>query len=89
MSKLRGDIVQPAADPRLTGYEAQPQWLKDRLQWFLDLKFGLFMHWGPYCQWGCIESWPLVPADTWARPDDLGPWRERGRDIKRFQRDYW
>jgi hypothetical protein len=26
------------------------------------------MHWGIYSQWGCIESWPLVEADTWARP---------------------
>ena len=29
------------------------------------------MHWGIYSQWGCIESWPLVEVDRWARPDDL------------------
>ena len=40
-----------------------PDWLAQRLEWFQDLKFGFFMHWGPYSQWGCIESWPLVPAD--------------------------
>lgn len=89
MSETRGDIIQPSTDPRQATYEAQPQWLKDRLQWFLDLKFGLFMHWGPYCQWGCIESWPLVPADTWARPADLPAWQEREGDIARFQHDYW
>jgi len=66
-----------------------PAWLAQRLEWFQDLKFGLFMHWGPYSQWGCIESWPLVPADTWARPDDLRAWTERGKDIARFQRDYF
>jgi len=70
-------------------WEAYPQWLKDRLEWFQDLKFGLFMHWGPYSQWGCIESWPLVEVDTWARPDDLPAWVERGKDMKRFQQDYW
>jgi alpha-L-fucosidase len=69
--------------------EQQPAWLTRRLEWFQDLKFGFFMHWGPYSQWGCIESWPLVPADDWARPDDLEPWVERGRDMERFQRDYW
>ena len=68
--------------------EEEP-WLKPRLEWFQDLKFGFFMHWGPYSQWGCIESWPLVPADPWARPDDLKPWLERGKDIVRFQRDYF
>jgi alpha-L-fucosidase len=63
--------------------------LAERLEWFRDLKFGLFMHWGPYSQWGCIESWPLVEEDTWARPDDLPAWAERGRDIERFRRDYF
>jgi len=63
--------------------------LAERLEWFQDLKFGFFMHWGPYSQWGCIESWPLVPADEWGRPDDLRPWVERGKDIARFQRDYF
>ena len=28
-----------------------------------DLKFGLFMHWGPYSQWGVVESWSLCPED--------------------------
>lgn len=59
-----------------------------RLEWFQDLKLGFMLHWGPYSQWGCIESWPLVPADAWARPDDLPAWVERGRDLERFRRDY-
>jgi alpha-L-fucosidase len=28
-----------------------------------DLKFGLFMHWGTYSQWGIVESWSLCPED--------------------------
>jgi alpha-L-fucosidase len=46
------------------------------------------MHWGPYSQWGCLESWPLVEEDKWARADDLPAWVERGKDMKRFAADY-
>jgi alpha-L-fucosidase len=63
--------------------------LAKRLEWFQDQKFGLMMHWAPYSQWGCIESWPLVEEDKWARPDDLPAWVERGKDIERFKADYW
>jgi alpha-L-fucosidase len=28
-----------------------------------DQKFGLFMHWGPYSQWGVAESWTICPED--------------------------
>ncbi len=38
---------------------------------------------------GCIESWPLVEEDRWARPDDLKAWIERGKNIDRFRSDYW
>ncbi|HPE86702.1 MAG TPA: alpha-L-fucosidase [Bacteroidales bacterium] len=27
------------------------------------LKFGLLMHWGPYSQWGIVESWSICPED--------------------------
>jgi alpha-L-fucosidase len=60
----------------------------ERLDRFQDWKFGFMMHWGIYSQWGCIESWPLVQADTWARPDDLPAWTERGKDFDKFFRDY-
>ncbi len=69
------------------------EWETDPLVWekldrFQDWKFGFMMHWGIYSQWGCIESWPLVEVDKWARPDDLPAWTERGRDFERFFRDY-
>ncbi len=36
-------------------------------QW-QDLKFGLFMHWGPYSEWGVVESWSLCPEDeSWTQ----------------------
>lgn len=87
MSSERPDIMTGGCGEADSA--AQPDWLRERLRWFSSLKFGLFLHWGPYSQWGCIESWPLVAADTWARPDDLAAWNERGRDLQRFRRDYW
>ncbi len=63
--------------------------LNARLDWFQDLKFGFFVHFGIYSQWGCIESWPLVEADKWARPDSLKAWIERDRNLDRFRTDYW
>lgn len=35
----------------------------EKLAWWQDLKFGLLMHWGPYSQWGVVESWSLCPED--------------------------
>ncbi|HTE19574.1 MAG TPA: alpha-L-fucosidase, partial [Armatimonadota bacterium] len=81
--KLVGDNKGKAEGP------SQGERLAKRLDWFQDQKFGLMLHWGPYSQWGAIESWPLVEEDKWARPDDLKAWVERNRDIERFKRDYW
>jgi len=77
-----------AASPLSAG-EPEDAMVARRLEWFQDLKFGFMMHWGPYSQWGCIESWPLIEVDKWARPDDLAAWVERGKDIERFKRDYF
>lgn len=40
-------------------------WLPERLEWFQDQQFGFMMHWAPYSQWGCIESWPLVEEEPY------------------------
>jgi alpha-L-fucosidase len=68
---------------------AKPAWLHERLEWFQDQKFGLLLHWGPYSLWDCCESWPLSPGDDWARNDNMECWTSRGKDLARFQRDYW
>jgi len=88
MKRKRGDIMG-SGPPAEVVVETQPLWLRKRVEWFMDLRFGLFIHWGPYCQWDCCESWPLVPADAWARPDSAKCWVERGKDLARFSRDYW
>lgn len=88
MKKKRADVINHSSAEDVNA-SAYPDWLQERLQWFMDMKFGLFIHWGVYCQWNCIESWPLVEADEWGRPDDLECWIERDRDLDRFRRDYW
>jgi len=37
--------------------------VKDKLDQWQDLKFGLLMHWGAYSQWGIVESWSICPED--------------------------
>jgi len=83
----RADIIGHSDAADIAANE-QPEWLRRRLDWFMDQRFGCILHWGPYSQWDCCESWPLVPADTFGRPDDLKCWVERGKDLARFSRDY-
>lgn len=42
--------------------ETDPVVLAKLKEW-QNLKFGLLMHWGPYCQWGIVESWSICPED--------------------------
>ena len=48
--------------------ESDPAVLK-KLEWFQDQKFGLLIHWGPYSQWGVVESWSICSEDE--------PWCQR------------
>lgn len=42
--------------------------VQHKMLWWNDIKFGLLMHWGPYSQWGVVESWSLCPEDEdWCR----------------------
>ncbi len=43
--------------------------VSDKLHQWQDWKFGVIIHWGPYSQWGVVESWSLCPEDE--------PWCER------------
>lgn len=39
-----------------------------QLEKWQDIKFGLLMHWGPYSQWGIVESWSICSEDEdWCR----------------------
>jgi alpha-L-fucosidase len=50
-----------------TYYPDSSQVIRQRLEEWQDLKFGLLMHWGAYAQWGIVESWSICPEDlSWA-----------------------
>jgi hypothetical protein len=37
--------------------------VKDRLDWYLQAKFGLFIHWGAYSVAGVEASWPIMTPE--------------------------
>ena len=47
--------------------ENDPVILKKIDEW-QDLKFGFMMHWGPYSQWGVVESWSIC-NEPWISRD--------------------
>ena len=51
--------------------ETDPLVLAKLARW-QDWKFGLMMHWGPYSQWGVVESWSICSEDE--------PWCRRSMD---------
>lgn len=49
-------------------YPPEDPQVKAKLDQWQDLKFGLLMHWGPYSQWGVVESWSICSEDEdWCR----------------------
>ena len=60
-----------------------------KLEQWQDLKFGLLMHWGPYSQWGIVESWSICPEDYgWCErkkgnhPDNYQEYRREYENLK-------
>ncbi len=52
-----------------------------KLEQWQDLKFGLMLTWGPYSQWGVVESWSICGEDE--------PWCQRkGQDYVQYKKDY-
>jgi alpha-L-fucosidase len=44
-------------------YPSKDSLVVKKLNQWQDYKFGLLMHWGPYSQWGVVESWSICPED--------------------------
>jgi len=64
--------------------ETDSQVLQKLEQW-QDLKFGLLMHWGAYCQWGIVESWSICPEDYgWCERRE----GENPQDYFAYKREY-
>lgn len=58
--------------------------VQQKLEQWKDLKFGLLMHWGPYSQWGVVESWSICPEDEgWCRRDS-----SHGRTYTEYVHNY-
>ena len=85
MSEIRGDIEVAKEDlfDDATIYP-ETEMLKERLEWFQDLKLGVIFHYGIYAQAGIVESWQLSEQDEWAREG-----REFRKDFTQLQLDYW
>jgi len=72
---------RPAAPEPPQAREDDPLVLA-KLEWFQDMKLGLLMHWGPYSQWGVVESWSICPEDEdWCRR--RGPYAESYTEYRR------
>jgi alpha-L-fucosidase len=63
--------VPPLAAPPPAGAQEEPTYVEEtdplvrqKLEAWQDLKLGLLMHWGPYSQWGIVESWSLCSEDV-------------------------
>ncbi len=53
-----------AAEDQPGKYVPDPDPLvRQKIEKWQDLKFGLLMHWGPYSQWGIVESWSICSED--------------------------
>ena len=64
-----------AEEHRADGYvpETDPLVVRKLAQW-QDWKFGFMMHWGPYSQWGVVESWSICSEDVdWCGPPKNNP----------------
>ncbi|MDZ7262318.1 MAG: alpha-L-fucosidase, partial [candidate division KSB1 bacterium] len=67
-----------------------------KLEHWQDLKFGLLMHWGPYSQWGVVESWSICSEDWITRPiDNYEEYKRQYKELKKtfnpvnFNPDKW
>lgn len=65
--------------------------VRENLEAWQDLKFGLFMHWGTYSQWGIVESWSLCPEDegwTQRRPEHGETYYEYVKNYENLQKTF-
>jgi len=64
---LSASVASPQHEDERYVAETDPLVLKNLAHW-QDIKFGLLMHWGPYSQWGIVESWSICAEDEgWCR----------------------
>ncbi len=71
-------------------YILPPSPIKEKLEWFKDMKFALMVHWGLYNQLGIIPSWGMVDNQAhWSRsPEEFGPGANWTDDANRLRKEY-
>ena len=64
--------------------------VREKIGEWQDIKFGLLMHWGPYSQWGIVESWSLCPEEYgWcertagSNPDNYYEYKKEYENLKK------
>jgi alpha-L-fucosidase len=75
-------LLDSSAQEYLQKYypETDPLVLQQLEKW-QNVKFGLLMHWGPYSQWGVVESWSICAEDE--------PWcRRKNPDYVEYKKQY-
>ena len=74
-------LFLPLLCVRASADEPLPTAVQRTLERWQERKFGLMMHWGPYSQWGVVESWSLCSEDE--------PWCSRnGRNYVEYVAEY-
>lgn len=92
-------LIDISAQEYLQKYypETDPLVLNQLEKW-QDIKFGLLMHWGPYSQWGIVESWSICSEDEgWERRkiDNYVEYKRQYENLKntfnpvKFDPDKW
>lgn len=72
-------------------YITPPSPIKEKLEWFKDLKFGLMIHFGLYNQMGIYPSWGMVDNQKhWSRnPEEFSPGVNWSEDGVKLREDYF
>jgi len=69
-----------AQEKQIRYYPPEDTLVQQKIGQWQDMKFGLLMHWGPYSQWGVVESWSICSEDE--------SWCYRGTDYDQYKQLY-
>lgn len=84
-----GNLIAQDHEKQQVYHPVTDSLVADKLAQWQDMKFGLLMHWGPYSQWGIVESWSICPEEYgWCErkegqnPDDYNKYVQEYENLK-------
>jgi len=83
---LGAALTLTAPEAPLAYWPERDKAVLDTIDRWQDLKLGLLMHWGPYSQWGVVESWSICSEDEeWCQRSlpDYVEYKRRYENLKR------